>query len=140
MNAGRRRPGALEQSITAAVRAAGATGATVEDLRAAIDPSLAYTTLMTTLIRLVGKKVLARSRDGRTYRYTLAEGAASVVAATTAQRMHGLLDRSTDRSGALASFVAGLSVSDEARLIALLDDLHDDEVGGDEAPGESQPR
>lgn len=78
--------------------------------------SLAYTTVMTILVRLWRKGRLDRQRDGRAYAYrplqTREEYAAS--------RMEKVLQAATDRPTALAHFVEALSASDRDQLRRML--------------------
>lgn len=127
---GRRSSGALEQAVFAAVAAAGTGGATAAEVIATVDPALAYTTVVTTLTRLTTRGVLNHRRDGRIVRYSAAGDSGTVVATSTAQRMHRLLASAPDRDGALAQFVAGLDPDDEARLARLLADSE----GGEPQP------
>lgn len=118
----RRSPGTLERDVHAAVASAGPDGATAATVISAVDPALAYTTVSTTLSRLVDRGVLVRRRVGRTAVYSAVGDSRAVVSSSTARRMHRLLASAPDRSGALASFVAGLSRADEERLVQLLAD------------------
>jgi predicted transcriptional regulator len=69
----------------------------VAELNAGREAPLAYTTVMTVMTRLVGKRVLARSRRGRQYVYApLAADAAEIA-------VQGVLDEFGD--AALARFV-----------------------------------
>jgi len=117
---GRRTAGRLEQDVYQAVRSAGSGGATAAAVIATVDPALAYTTVVTTLSRLLDRGVLSRERVGRAAVYLVAGDSGAVVATSTARRMHRLLAAAPDRSGALAHFVAGLGPEDEARLVRLL--------------------
>lgn len=77
---------------------------------------LAYTTVLTVMTRLAGKKVLARSRAGREYRYT-------PMAADTADiAVRGVLDEFGD--SALARFVEQVELDPKlrARLRRLMED------------------
>lgn len=116
----RRSPGRLEHDVHAALLSAGPDGATAADVIATVDPTLAYTTVVTTLARLVERGVLARRRVGRAAVFTTVGEPGAVVATSTARRMNRLLAAAPDRPGALAQFVAGLSAEDEARLAELL--------------------
>ncbi len=132
----RRSPGGLEQAVYDAVAGTGTDGATAAEVIAAVDPALAYTTVVTTLTRLSTRGVLAHARAGRTVRYSVVGDSGTVVATSTARRMHRLLASAPDREGALAQFVAGLSPDDEARIARLLGDTDTDtDTGGREAGG-----
>lgn len=93
----------------------------VAEVRSALDAELAHTTVMTTLVRLTEKKLLTRSRAGRTFAYELAAPAAELPARRAALRMRRELDTG-DREDVLASFVATLDATDEALLRDLLAD------------------
>lgn len=120
---GRRRArGTLEDEVLAAVSSA--TGPrTVASVLESLDGSAAYTTVMTTLVRLCDKGYLVRSRHGRGYAYTLAAPAQSIHAAVTARQMARLLAREGRRSDVLARFVAELEPGDDDLLRALLGDV-----------------
>jgi predicted transcriptional regulator len=78
--------------------------------------SLAYTTVMTVLVRLYDKGVVTRRRDGRAYAYqpvhTRDEDAAV--------RMREILAAAGDRSAALTRFLESLSPAERAQLRRLL--------------------
>ena len=80
------------------------------------DRDLAYTTVMTILVRLWNKGRLERQRDGRAYAYrptqTREEHAAS--------RMEDVLRAAGDRPAALARFLESLDPADRAQLRRLL--------------------
>lgn len=118
--AGRRSPGELEQDIYTVLAQAGSGGSSVQQVIDTVDPTLAYTTVMTTLNRLVARGVLGRRRVGRQILFTAGGDPDAVLTSSTAARMNRLLATVPDRSKALAQFVAGLSPEDEARLTALL--------------------
>jgi predicted transcriptional regulator len=111
--------GGLERDVLAAV-AASATPVTTGDVHAELGPDLAYTTVMTTLVRLHDKGVLRRHKRGRAFVYELATPVEDVDASMTAHRMHRLLEGESDRAGVLARFVADLSTEDGALLASLL--------------------
>lgn len=93
---------------------------TPAEVKAALDPDLAYTTVMTTLSRLAEKGALTRAPVGRSFAYGLATTRQDVDAALTARRMSRLLAAGPDRASALAHFVAELAPEDEQLLAALL--------------------
>ncbi|MFE0678879.1 BlaI/MecI/CopY family transcriptional regulator [Streptomyces sp. NPDC058867] len=109
----RRGPGELEARVLAAL--GGAPGpVTAGWVRDQIDPSLAYTTVVTTLTRLHGKQAVLRSRAGRSYVWR----AASDTAGLAARRMRQILDQQSDRGAVLIRFIAELPPDDE-RLLRL---------------------
>lgn len=73
-----------------------ATVREIFDLLRANGRSLAYTTVMTVMARLVGKHLLARELSGKThvYRAVLSEG--QFVRAAAAQRVQALVDEFGD--------------------------------------------
>ncbi len=77
---------------------------------------LAYTSVLTILVRLWNKELLDRRADGRAFAYrpllTREE--------TAAQQMRDLLDTSGDHTAALTHFLGGLNASDKTRLRNLL--------------------
>ncbi len=110
----RRERGELEDEVLTAVRSAGrpvAPGA-VRDL---LDRDLAYTTVMTILVRLQAKGLLSRERSGRAFAYRPVE-----PATRTALLMRKALDAGDDRGTALARFVEHLEPDDLPRLRQLL--------------------
>jgi predicted transcriptional regulator len=123
MSRARRPAGALEGDVLATLWAA-EEPLTPAAVQAELGGELAYTTVMTALVRLYGKGVLERERAGRGYAYRPVLDRSGVTAA----RMRDLLDSGEDRDAVLASFVGSLSAADEQALIELL--------GG----GDSQPR
>jgi predicted transcriptional regulator len=84
---------------------------------------LAYTTVMTVMVRLQDRGLLARERSGRAFAYTVLGDPARV----TARRMHRILDVEADRARVLARFVDGLSGADEQVLRALLTQITSDQ-------------
>jgi predicted transcriptional regulator len=80
------------------------------------DPALAYTTVMTILVRLWQKGRVERHRDGRAYAYHPVASREQYVAA----RMEQLLADSRDRSAVFSHFLDGMDPSDRAQLRRLL--------------------
>lgn len=79
-------------------------------------PALAYTTVLTVLVRLCDKGMLERRRVGRAFAYRPCQDRAEHVAA----RMGEILAATSDRSGALTSFVATLTSSERAQVRRML--------------------
>jgi len=77
---------------------------------------LAYTTVMTILVRLWEKGQLERQRDGRAYAYHPVQSREEYVAA----RMGKLLATASDRSVALNRFLDTIDPSDRTQLRRLL--------------------
>lgn len=104
-----------------------ATGAalTANELRDALalrDPAaraVATTTVLTVLSRLERKGFVSRSRDVRPHRYR----ALLSREEHTAELMHEVLDRASDRDAALARFVGTATAGEAATLRRLLDDI-----------------
>ena len=78
----------------------------------ATKPPLAYTTVMTILVRLYEKGLVDRETRSRAWTYHPIETREQA----TATRMQALLARPGDRKLALASFVQGMSASERATL------------------------
>jgi predicted transcriptional regulator len=78
--------------------------------------SLAYTTVMTILVRLWQKGRLERQRDGRAFAYRAVQSREEYAAA----RMQELLTRVADRPTALAYFVDSLPQADRDQLRRVL--------------------
>lgn len=79
----------------------------------ATERDLAYTTVMTVLVRLVDKGMAERELDGRAWHYRAARSSEEL----TAEAMHTALgDGGADRSAALVAFVEKVS-ADEAALL-----------------------
>lgn len=110
----RRPAGELESTILAALWAANEP-LTPAQVLVALDDDLAYTTVMTTLVRLHEKGAVCRERSGRAYAYT----PATDVADTVADQMRRLLDRG-DHATVLARFVNTLDDADGRVLSDLL--------------------
>ncbi|MDQ3353045.1 MAG: BlaI/MecI/CopY family transcriptional regulator [Actinomycetota bacterium] len=77
---------------------------------------LAYTTVMTILVRLWQKGRLDRQRDGRAYAYRPRQSREQHAAA----RMGQVLVSARNRPAALAQFVDALSATDRAQLRRVL--------------------
>lgn len=92
--------------------------ATPAEVLEALDADLAYTTVMTILTRLADKGLVVRERRGRAYAYAPVVSEAEL----TAQRMHAVLESSSDRRAALNGFVQSLSKRELTTLRRLLDD------------------
>ena len=111
----RRGFGELEGQVLAALWAAKGplVPAAVLD---AVGGGLAYTTVMTILVRLHEKGLIERERAGRAYAYRPVVAETDVVA----EQVRRLLDRGHDRAAVLQGLVDGLSPGDEATLRELL--------------------
>lgn len=90
----------------------------VRDLlaRSEFAGELSYSTVVTILTRLHVKKVLARRRVGRAFRYAPLADEAGLAA----RRLTALLDGAADREAVLSRFVADLPDRDEELLRRLL--------------------
>jgi predicted transcriptional regulator len=118
-----RRRGDLEQQVFATLAAAGRPMTTAE-VRGAVGGDLAYTTVMTVLVRMHEKGLLTRDRTGRSYAYTAVVDDAEVAA----RQLHRLLDSRDDRAAVLTRFAGALS-PDESRLLVDLLGADGDEAG-----------
>ena len=81
--------------------------------------SVATTTALTVLSRLERKGFVSRTREVRPHRYR----AVLSREEHTAELMHEVLDRTTDRDAALARFVGTATEGEAATLRRLLDEL-----------------
>jgi predicted transcriptional regulator len=111
----RRRFGELENAVLAALWAAPDPLVPAE-VQAAVGDDLAYTTVMTILVRLHDKGIIERAKLGRAYAYRPVVAEADVVA----EQVRRLLDQGQDRAAVLQGLVEGLAPGDEAVLRALL--------------------
>jgi len=111
----RRAMGALEDEIMTYLWAIDGP-ATPSDVHAAVAPELAYTTVMTILVRLWQKKLLTRARSGRAFAYKPVQSEAE----DRAEKMRSTLGDAADRAAVLSSFVDALDSSDAAVLKKLL--------------------
>ena len=89
----------------------------VHDVLAAQRP-MAYTTVMTILVRLWQKGRLERQRDGRAFAYRPLQNREEHAAAS----MSDLLTKVENRPAALACFVESLGPADRAQLRRMLRD------------------
>lgn len=80
--------------------------------------AVATTTVLTVLSRLERKGFVSRARDVRPHRYR----ALLSREEHTAELMHEVLDRASDRDAALARFVGSVSDGEAAILRRLLDE------------------
>lgn len=120
----RRGAGELESAVLAVLWDAGeplSPGQVRDRLASGEGGDLAYSTVVTILSRLHEKGALARTRDGRAFRYTPAADKAGLAA----RRLSALLDRVPDREAVLSRFVEDLSDGDEALLRSLLAERQD---------------
>ena len=89
------------------------------DVQAAVGGDLAYTTVMTILVRLHEKGVIERTKVGRAFAYRPIVAETAVVA----ERVRRLFDQGTDRATVVRGLLDGLRPDDEALLRAMLADL-----------------
>jgi predicted transcriptional regulator len=113
----RRETGGLESEVLATLWALGEP-ATPAAVRQALDTSLAYTTIMTILVRLWQKGLVEREKVGKAYTYFPRVSDAHL----TAERMHVQLETSSDKRAVLAEFVGTLTPSEEHLLRQLIED------------------
>ena len=100
------------------VRGEGSVGEVLEALNAEAARALAYTTVMTILVRLHEKGYLARRKQGRHFRYTPAFDASSLPAQVGRRELSRLIARYGADS--LAEYAADLGEADLAdRLEAM---------------------
>lgn len=121
MSIDRRARGDLKQEVLRVLLTANAP-MTPSDVRDAIDPDLAYTTVMTVLARLCEQGLVARRRAGRAFAYTAIADQNEV----TARQMHRLLEAGDDRVAVLTRFLSVLSDNDERTLIELIGRIDED--------------
>jgi predicted transcriptional regulator len=115
MQHNRRQRGDLEHEILTILATVGGA-MTAAEVREALDPALAYNTVLTVLGRLHDKGEVTRQPAGRAFAYR----AVTDRAAVTAWRMQRLLDDGDDRAAVLARFHGTLSAKDTALLAALI--------------------
>jgi predicted transcriptional regulator len=92
---------------------------TPSEVNARLDSQreLAYTTVMTVLVRLFEKGIVTRQRRGRAWAYRSVLGREEQAA----QRMNAVLRDGGDQSISLARFVENMSTKERAELRRLLD-------------------
>lgn len=115
MTGRRRESGELESQILAVLWAARAPLTTAE-IGERLAGGLAYTTVQTTLARLLAKGAVVREPAGRAHAYTPVLNDAGLAA----RRMRAMLDRGEDREAVLGEFVETLTPEDEDTLTRLL--------------------
>jgi predicted transcriptional regulator len=114
--AGERRAfGELESEVLAVLWAAPRPLVPAE-VQAAVGGDLAYTTVMTILVRLHDKGVIEREKIGRAYAYRPVVDETHVVA----DQVRRLLDRGNSRAAVLQGLIEGLDPDDEELLRELL--------------------
>ena len=121
--------GPLERRIMAHVWQSGpSTVAQARDaLNKASSQQLAYTTVMTILVRLHEKGYLTRTREGRHYRYEAAFDEASLPAAAGRRELRLLIER--HGAATLAGFAADLTGADSALTAELRELVNSEEPG-----------
>lgn len=112
--------GPLEQRVMARLWQAGsqAVGEVMEALNGSTERQLAYTTIMTILVRLHEKGLVTRQKEGRSYRYTAAVDAASLGPQVGRRELNRLIERYGAAS--VAGFAAELGEDDLADRLAQL--------------------
>jgi len=113
--------GPLERRVMVRLWAAGpqTVGDVLDALNDASDRRLAYTTVMTILVRLHEKGLVTRDKDGRNYRYTAAVDEGSVEAQLGRRELNRLIERYGAAS--VAGFAAELGegeLADRLRKLA----------------------
>lgn len=111
----RRAFGELEGAVLAALWAADDALVPAE-VQAAVGGDLAYTTVMTILVRLHDKGLIEREKTGRAFAYRPVVAETDVVA----EQVRRLLERGNDRAAVLQGLVEGLAPGDERLLRELL--------------------
>ena len=85
---------------------------TPDQVRRRLPGDLAYTTVMTILVRLVEKGAASRHQQGRGYEYEPRLDQAGLAA----ERMRSLLEAERDQAGVLSRFAEGLDAASAATL------------------------
>lgn len=113
--------GPLEHRVMARLWEAGpqTVGDVMDALNASAARRLAYTTVMTILVRLHEKGLVTRQKDGRNYRYTAAVDEGSIEAQLGRRELNRLIERYGAAS--VAGFAAELGegeLADRLRTLA----------------------
>ncbi len=116
--ADRRPRGALEAEVMAQLWAR-PDGATPGEVLEGLGSGLAYTTVMTILLRLWKKGLVERRRSGRAFAYRTLVTEADLAAT----RMRDAFQQVNDREQVFSSFVGSLSRREERILRRVLGDL-----------------
>jgi len=111
----RRRSGELEGDVLAALWSSPEPMVPAE-VQAAVGGDLAYTTVMTILVRLHDKGAIKREKVGRAYAYRPVVEETTVVA----DQVRRLLERGNDRNAVLQGLIDGLDRDDAQALRDLL--------------------
>lgn len=106
--------GPLERRVMARLWQAGpqAVGEVMEALNGSAERQLAYTTVMTILVRLHEKGLVTRQKESRHFRYTAAVEEASLEAQVGRRELNRLIERYGAAS--MAGFAAELGEGDLA--------------------------
>ena len=106
--------GPLEQRVMERLWVAGpqSVGEVLDALNGSSDRRLAYTTVMTILVRLHEKDLVTREKEGRNYRYTAAVDEGSLGAQLGRRELNRLIERYGASS--VAGFAAELGEGDLA--------------------------
>src|SRR5437870_9447999 len=114
----RRGSGELEGEVLAALWAA-TEPLVPAAVQAAVGGDLAYTTVMTILVRLHDKGVIERTKVGRAFAYRPVVAETEVVA----DHVRRLLAHGNDRAAVLQGLIDGLRPEDETMLRAMLAEI-----------------
>ncbi len=112
----RQSAGSLEGEVMAALWSV-TTPLTPGEVQRALGRELAYTTVMTTLVRLHAKGMVDRSKSGRAFAY----GPVKRADEHAAQAMNDVLSREGDKAAVLSHFVDSLAPAEEALLRQVLE-------------------
>lgn len=112
----RRARGALESEVLAVLWAT-PEPLSAEEVRRQLGEDLAYTTVLTILVRLHEKGAVERTLRGRAHVYAPLLDEADLAA----QRMHALLRAEPERATVLSRFVAGLDADAQKMVRRLLE-------------------